>query len=48
VNIVRLESGQTVPVNPEFLDEYGATPAEAVSQIDAAVKEWVKDQRPSN
>ena len=48
VNMVRLESCQTVPVNPEFLDEDGATPAEAVSQIDAAVKEWVKNQTPSH
>jgi hypothetical protein len=44
VNMVRLESGQTVPVNAGLLDAYGATPAEVVSKLEAAVEKWVRDQ----
>jgi hypothetical protein len=44
VNMVRLESGQTVPIKAELQDAYGDTPAEVVSRLEAAVEEWVKDQ----
>jgi hypothetical protein len=42
VNMVRLESGRTMPVNAELQDSYGATPDEAFSRIEAAVEAWVK------
>lgn len=48
VNMVRLESGQTVSVNIELEDAYGATPDEAYSTLEAAVEAWVKDQTPSD
>jgi hypothetical protein len=48
VNMVRSESGQLVTVNVELEDEYGATRAEAVSQIEAIVQKWVKSQTPSD
>jgi hypothetical protein len=41
--MVRLESGQTVSVNAELQDAYGATRDEAFSKIEMAVEEWVKD-----
>jgi hypothetical protein len=44
INMVRIESGNMVSVDPKLLDEYGRTPDEAFSQIDAAVEAWVKDQ----
>ena len=37
--------GQPVSVNAELQDEYSATPAEAVSKIEAAMEEWVKNLR---
>jgi hypothetical protein len=43
VNMVRLESGQTVSVNAELQDAYGATRDEAVSKIEMAVEGWAKD-----
>jgi hypothetical protein len=48
VNMVRLESGHTASVNAELQDAYGATPDEAVSKIEAAVEEWVKDEARSH
>jgi hypothetical protein len=44
INIVRLESGQTVSVNAGLQDAYGATRDEAFSKIEAAVEAWVKAQ----
>jgi hypothetical protein len=44
VNMVRLESGQTVSVNAELQDAYGATRDDAFSKIEVAVEEWVEDQ----
>jgi hypothetical protein len=46
LNMVRLESGQTVAVNAEFQDALGGTPDEAFSKLEAAVEKWVKDQVP--
>jgi hypothetical protein len=48
VNIVRLESGQTVSVNADLQDEYGATPSEACSKIEAAVEAWAQRQTHSH
>jgi hypothetical protein len=42
VNMVRLESGHTVPVNAELQDQHGATLDEAFTHIEAAVAAWVK------
>jgi hypothetical protein len=36
--MVRLESGQTVSVNPELQNAYGATRDEAFSEIEAAAE----------
>jgi hypothetical protein len=47
MNLEKLESGQHVFVNAAIPDEFGATAAEAVSHIDAAVEQWVKSQKPS-
>jgi hypothetical protein len=47
VNMVRVESGQTVTVN-ELQDAYGETPDEAVTNLEASVKEWMKDQTRTN
>jgi hypothetical protein len=44
VNMVRLESGQQVSVNADLRGEYGATPDEAFSRMEAAVEVWVRDQ----
>lgn len=44
VNMMRRESGQTTSVHAEFEHEYGATPDEAVTRIEAVVKAWVTDQ----
>jgi hypothetical protein len=38
VNMVRLEFGQTVSVNAELQDAYGATRDEAFSEIEIAVE----------
>ena len=43
VNMVRLQSGETVSVNAELQDAYGATRDEAFSKIEMAVEEWAKD-----
>ena len=48
VNMVRLESGHTVSVHAELQDAYGATPDEALSNIEASVEEWAKNQARSN
>jgi hypothetical protein len=48
VNMVRQESGESVSVTAELQDEYGATPHEAFSKIEAAVEQWVKDQTASH
>ena len=48
VNMVRLESGRTMAVSPEFHDEYGPTADEARSRLEAAVEAWEKNQRRSN
>ena len=48
MNMVRLESGQTVSVTAELQDAYGATPDEAYSKLEAAVEEWLKDQTRSD
>jgi len=45
VNMVRLESGQTVSVNAELQDAFGPTPDEAYSRLQTAVEEWVDGQR---
>jgi hypothetical protein len=42
VNMVRLESGHQVTVNADLRGEYGATPDEAFSRLEAAVAAWVK------
>ena len=42
VNMVRLESGHTVAVNPELPDQPAATLDEAFSHLEAAVGAWVK------
>ncbi len=47
MNLAKLESGQHVFVDADIRDEYGATPDEAVSQIDAAVEAWVMSRTPS-
>jgi hypothetical protein len=47
VNMVRLEAGQTVAVRADLQDAYGATRDEAVTQLEAAIEKWVKDQTPS-
>jgi hypothetical protein len=46
MNMVLLEAGQTVSVNPDLQDEYGPTPQRALSRIERAVDEWVKDHTP--
>jgi hypothetical protein len=46
IDMVLLESGQTVSVNPDLQDEYGPTPQRALSRIERAVDEWVKDHTP--
>jgi CheY-like chemotaxis protein len=46
MNMVLLEGGQTVSVNPDLQDEYGPTPQRALSRIERAVDEWVKDHTP--
>src|ERR1700678_3013384 len=43
MNMVRLESGQMVPVNTELQDAYGATPDDAVTKLEAVVEGWLKD-----
>jgi hypothetical protein len=48
VNIVRVESGQTVSVNAELQNEYGATPDEAFSKIERAVEAWAQRQTRPN
>jgi hypothetical protein len=48
VNIVRVESGQTVSVNAGLQHEYGATPDEAFSKIERAVEAWAQRQTRSN
>jgi hypothetical protein len=48
VNMVRLESGQTVSVNAELQNEYGATPDEAFSKIERAVEAWAQRQTRPN
>ena len=48
VNIVRVESGQTVSVNAGLQNEYGATPDEALSKIERAVEAWAQRQTRSN
>lgn len=48
LNIVRIESGQTVAVNAELEDVYAATPEGAYATLEAAVEAWVKEQTPSD
>jgi hypothetical protein len=48
VNIVRVESGQTVSVNAGLQHEYGATPDEAFSKIERAVEAWAQRQTRSH
>ena len=48
VNIVRVESGQTVSVNAGLHNEYGATPDEAFSKIERAVEAWAQRQTRPN
>ena len=44
----RVELGyQTVAVRADLQDAYGATRDEAVTQLEAAIEKWVKDQTPS-
>jgi hypothetical protein len=42
VNMVRAKSQMSV--NADLQDEYGATVAEAVAQIEAVVEKWVKGE----
>jgi hypothetical protein len=42
VNMVQAKSQMSV--NADLQDEYGATPDEAVAQIEAVVKKWVKGE----
>jgi hypothetical protein len=44
VNMVRLESGQTVPVNPDLAVAYGDTSDNVVTTLVTAVEAWVIDQ----
>jgi hypothetical protein len=44
VNMVRLEGGDTVPIDLDLQDAYGATPDEAYSTLEAAVERWMKGQ----
>jgi hypothetical protein len=44
VNLVRQDSGETVSINAELQDAYGATRDVAVSRIETALAAWVKDQ----
>jgi hypothetical protein len=46
MNMVLLEAGQTVLVNPDLQDEYGPTPQRALSRIEHAVDEWMLDHTP--
>ena len=46
VGMLLPEAGQTVSVNPDLQDEYGPTPRRALSRIEAAVDEWVKEHTP--
>ena len=46
MNMVLLEAGRTVSVNPDLQDEYGPTPQRALSRIERAVDEWVRDHTP--
>jgi hypothetical protein len=41
MNLVRLDSGETVSVDALIEDEHAATPAEALSRLEAAVEDWV-------
>jgi hypothetical protein len=45
VNMVRRTSGETFSVTTELQGEYGATPDEAVSKIEAAVLGWIRKQQ---
>jgi hypothetical protein len=47
VNMVRLRAGQTVAVHADLQDAYAATRDKAVTQLEAAIEKWVKDQTPS-
>jgi hypothetical protein len=44
VNMVRRTSGEILSVTTELRGEYGATPDEAASKIDAAVAAWAKNR----
>jgi hypothetical protein len=45
VNMVRRTSGESLSVTTELAGEYGATPDEAVSKIDATVLAWIRKQQ---
>ena len=47
VNMVRLEGGQSVSINADLPDRYGASPEEAYSALEADVEAWVKAKTPS-
>jgi hypothetical protein len=44
VNIVRLESGQTVSVNADLPRVHGPTRHEVVVRVEATVAAWVTNQ----
>ena len=48
VNIVRLESGHTVSVDPDLSSVFSSTRHKAVSNIEAALAVWVKAQKGSS
>ena len=43
VNLVRRTYGEVVSVNAGLQDQYGTTPDDVVSKIDASVAAWVND-----
>jgi hypothetical protein len=42
--MVRVESGHQVSVDANLRGQYGATPDEAFSRLEAVVEAWVKEQ----
>jgi hypothetical protein len=45
VNMVRLTTGESVSIATKLHGEYGATPDEAVSKLEAAVLAWIGKEK---